>query len=52
MRASIESTFLRTSSGEEEESDDVAVSFKADFTARDSFSTCRWASLKFLRRSS
>ena len=53
IRASIESTLFRTSSGEEEDVREEAVaSFRVVLRAVDSFSTLKWALLKFLRRSS
>lgn len=53
MRESIRSTFLRTSSGEEVEvREAVAVSRRVVFMEEESFSTAKWAALKFLRRSS
>lgn len=54
MRASMESTFLRTSEGEEGVVDweERAVSLRVDFMVADSFSTLKCATLKFLRRSS
>ena len=53
MRASIESTLFSTSSGEEEDvREEVVASFRVVLRAVDSFSTLKWATLKFLRRSS
>lgn len=53
MRAIIESTDLRTSvGGEVVFREEVVVSRRVAFRAVDSFSTWRWAALKFLRRSS
>jgi hypothetical protein len=52
MRASMESTDLRTSVGEALLSEEVAVSLRFVFRVAWSFSTLKWAILKFFRRSS
>lgn len=53
MRASMESTDLRTSSGEEEAFREAeVVSLRVDLIVVDSFSTWKCATLKFFRRSS
>ena len=48
----MESTFLRTSSGEALLRDACVVSLSVAFTVVLSFSTLKWTTLKFLRRSS
>jgi hypothetical protein len=54
MRKSMASTFLRTSSGDDDGLDRVSfmVSVRVDWMAVLSFSTLKRADLKFLRRSS